>query len=177
MTFEEAATVPIGGLTALRFLKQAGIKDGHDVLIYGASGGVGTFAVQIAKSFGVYVTAVCSTANINLVKSLGTGQVIDYTKEDFSRSASQFDIILDAVGKTSRSVCKKLLKPKARYVSVSSSPKENPDDLLFLKNLIESGKLKTVIDRTYTLDQIRQAHAYVERFHKNGKCSGECIGK
>lgn len=168
MTFEEAATVPIGGLTALRILKRAGVKNGDDVLIYGASGSVGTFAVQISRSFGANVTGVCSTANTGLVRSLGAEKVIDYTKEDYTKTETRFDIIFDAVGKTSRGACKHLFKPGGRYGSVSGTPKENSDDLLVLKNLIESGKLKTVIDRRYTLEQIREAHAYVEQFHKKG---------
>ena len=168
MTFDEAATVPIGGLTALRFLKQAGITNGYNVLIYGASGSVGTFAVQLAKYFGANVTAVCSTTNITLVKSLGADNVVDYTREDFTKIDTRFDIIFDAVGKTSKSACKNLLKPGGKYVSVTGSPAKNPNDLLFLKELIESGKLKTVIDRRYTLEQIREAHAYVEKYHKKG---------
>lgn len=168
MTFEEAATVPIGGLTALRFLKKAGVTNGHNVLIYGASGSVGAFAVQLAKYFGANVTAVCSTTNVNLVKSLGADNVIDYTREDFTKQETRFDIIFDAVGKTSKSACKNLLKPKGKYVSVFGSASENSNDLLSLKELIESGKLKTVIDKRYTLEQIREAHAYVEKFHKKG---------
>ncbi len=168
MTFEEAATVPIGGLTALRFLKKAGIKNGHHVLIYGASGSVGVFAVQLAKYFGANVTAVCSTTNVDLIKSLGADKVVDYTREDFTKTDARFDIIFDAVGKTSKSACKNLLNPKGKYVSVVGSPGKNPNDLLTLKELIEAGKLKTVIDRRYTLDQIREAHAYVEKFHKKG---------
>jgi NADPH:quinone reductase-like Zn-dependent oxidoreductase len=168
MTFEEAATVPIGGLTALGFLKKAGITNGQTVLIYGASGSVGTFAVQIGKYYGADVTAVCSTANVNLIKSLGADRVVDYTREDFTKREDQFDIIFDAVGKTSKSACKNILKPKGKYVSVSGSPQKNPDDLLFLKGIIQSGKLKTVIDRRYTLEQIREAHSYVEKHHKKG---------
>jgi NADPH:quinone reductase-like Zn-dependent oxidoreductase len=168
MTFEEAATVPIGGLTALRFLKTAGVQIEHNVLIYGASGSVGTFAVQLGKYFGANVTAVCSTSNTDLVKSLGADKVVDYTKEDFTKIDSQFDVIFDAVGKTSKSACKNILKPKGKYVSVSTSQKKNPNDLFFLKEVIESGKLKTVIDRRYTLEQIREAHVYVEKFHKKG---------
>jgi NADPH:quinone reductase-like Zn-dependent oxidoreductase len=168
MTFEEAATVPVGGLTALRFLRQREIKSGDNVLIYGASGSVGTFAVQIAKSFGAEVIAVCSTTNVNLVSQLGAQKIIDYTKGDFTKTETRFDIIFDAVGKTSKSVCKHLLKSGGTYVSVTGSPKSHPDDLVILKNLIESGKLITVIDRRYTLDQIREAHAYVESFHKKG---------
>jgi len=168
MTFEEAATVPIGGLTALRFLKKAGITNGHNVLIYGSSGSVGAFAVQLAKYFGANVTAVCSTTNVNLVKSLGADNVIDYTREDFTKQETRFDIIFDAVGKTSKSACKNLLKPKGKYVSVTGSASKNSNDLLSLRELIESGKLKTVIDRRYTLEQIREAHAYVEKHHKKG---------
>lgn len=168
MTFEEAATVPIGGLTALRILKKAGLKDGDNILIYGASGSVGTFAVQIAKSFGADVTAVCSTTNVNLVKSLGADTVIDYTTVDFTKTEIQFDVVFDAVGKTSKSACKHLLKSGGKYVTVAGSPKSNPDDLLVLKELIESGKLKSIIDRRYTLEQIREAHAYVEGYHKKG---------
>ncbi len=168
MTFEEAATVPIGGLTALRFLKKAGVKNGHSILIYGASGSVGTFAVQLAKCFGANVTAVCSTTNINLVKSLGADKVVDYLKEDFTTTETRFDVIFDAVAKTSGSACKNLLKSNGRFISVKGSAKESPDDLLILKELIETGKLKTVIDRRYTLDQIREAHVYVEGYHKKG---------
>jgi NADPH:quinone reductase-like Zn-dependent oxidoreductase len=168
MTFDEAATVPIGGLTALGFLKKAGITNGQKVLIYGASGSVGTFAVQLGKYYGADVTAVCSTANVNLIKSLGADKVIDYTREDFTKKENQFDIIFDAVGKTSKSACKNILKPKGKYVSVSGSPEKTPNDLLFLKGVIESGKLKTVIDRRYSLEQIREAHAYVEKQHKKG---------
>jgi NADPH:quinone reductase-like Zn-dependent oxidoreductase len=168
MTFEEAATVPVGGLTALRFLRQSKIKKGDQVLIYGASGSVGTFAVQIAQSFGTEVTAVCSTTNTNMVTQLGARHVIDYTKTDFRKTDKQFDIVFDAVGKTSKSECRQLLKPGAKYLSVTGSPKSRPDDLLFLKNLIETGKLITVIDRRYSLEQIREAHRYVEAFHKKG---------
>ncbi len=168
MTFDEAATVPIGGLTALGFLKKAGVTNGQNILIYGASGSVGTFAVQLGKYFGANVTAVCSTANVNLIKSLGADNVLDYTREDFTKQETRFDIIFDAVGKTSKSACKNLLKPNGRYVSVKGSPDKNPNDLLFLKRIIESGKLKTVIDRRYKLEQIREAHNYVENHHKKG---------
>jgi NADPH:quinone reductase-like Zn-dependent oxidoreductase len=168
MTFEEAATVPIGALTALRFFKKAGVKNGDNILIYGASGSVGVFAVQLGKYFGGHVTAVCSTTNLELVKSLGAEYVVDYTKEDFTKTDTQFDIIFDAVGKTSKSVCKTLLKPKGRYISVVGSAAKSSNDLLSLKELIESGNLKTVIDRRYKLEQIKEAHAYVEKFHKKG---------
>lgn len=168
MTFDEAATVPVGGLTALRFLRQSNIKKGDKVLIYGASGSVGSFAVQIAKSFGAEVTAVCSTSNIDMVWQLGAQYIIDYTITDFRKIDTRFDIAFDAVGKAPKSQCKPLLKPGGRYISVASNPKPNPDDLLTLKHLIESGKVKTVIDRKYTLAEIREAHAYVESFRKKG---------
>lgn len=168
MTFEEAASVPVGGLTALRFLKQAGIKKGDKVMVYGASGSVGTFAVQIAKSFDAEVTAVCSTSNINLVSQLGADKIIDYTKNDPSKTEARFDIVFDAVGKITKSTYKHVLKSGGKFVSVNNTPKTNADDLLTLKHLIEEGKLITVIDRRYTLEQIREAHAYVESFHKKG---------
>lgn len=168
MTFEEAAAVPIGGLTALRFIQTAGLKGGGSILICGASGSVGTFAVQIAKAIGAEVTAVCSTSNIDLIKSLGGDVVIDYTRDDFTKISSSFDVVFDAVGKTSKSACKALLKPNGKYVSVKGSPKEGINDLLHLKELIEAGKVRSVIDRNYTLEQIREAHAYVESFRKKG---------
>lgn len=168
MSFEEAATVPVGGLTALRFLRQCNIKTGDKVLIYGASGSVGTFAVQIARSFGAEVTAVCSTSNVNLVTQLGAQQIIDYTKTDLTDTEADFDVVFDAVGKCPKSQCRNLLKPGGKYVSVASKPMSKSDDLLVLKGLIESGKLITVIDRRYSLEQIRDAHTYVESFRKRG---------
>lgn len=168
MSFEEAAAVPIGGLTALQFLRKAGLKTGDQVLIYGASGSVGTYAVQIAKAFGAEITAVCSAANTELVTRLGAHNTIDYTTEDFTRTETRFDIVFDAVGKTSRSACRHLLKPGGKYVSVTGSPKSKPGDLLVLKDLIESGKLVAVIDRRYPLEQIREAHVYAESFRKKG---------
>lgn len=168
ISYEQAAAVPVGGLTALRFLKQAGIKQADRVLIYGASGSVGSFAVQLAKAMGAEVTAVCSTANLEMVKKLGADQVVDYTKEDYSAADTPYDIVFDAVGKSSASVAKKVLKKGGRFVTVKKSPKSNPGDLLFLKELLGSGKLIPLIDRRYTLEQIREAHAYVESFRKKG---------
>lgn len=168
MTFDEAAAAPIGGTTALRFLKHAGVTKGQNVLIYGASGSVGTFAVQLAKYFGANVTAVCSTPNVILVKSLGADLVIDYTKEDFTKIETRFDVVFDAVGKSSKSACKKLLMPNGKFLSVMGTKVKSEFDLLALKDIIESGKIKSVIDRRYTLEQIREAHAYVELFHKKG---------
>ncbi len=168
LTFEEAATVPTGGLTALSFLRKANLSKGQSILIYGASGSVGTFAVQLAVYFGATVTAVCSTGNIALVKSLGADRVIDYTKEDFTGQETRYDVIFDAVGKTSRRACKKILKPGGKYITVTRNTKPNLQDLLLLKEIIEAGKLKPVIDRTYKMEEIREAHRYVEQFHKKG---------
>jgi NADPH:quinone reductase-like Zn-dependent oxidoreductase len=168
MTFDEAAAAPVGGTTALRFLKHAGVTKGQNVLIYGASGSVGTFAVQLAKYFGANVTAVCSTPNVSLVKSLGADLVIDYKTEDFTKIETLFDVVFDAVGKTSKSACKKLLTPNGKFLSVMGTKVKSGFDLVALKEIIESGKLKSVIDRRYTLEQIREAHAYVESFHKKG---------
>ncbi len=170
MTFEEAAAVPVGSLTALYFLRDKGsIRSGQKVLIYGASGSVGSYAVQLAKYYGADVTAVCSTANVEMVKSLKADKVIDYTKEAFNKPGESYDLVFDAVGKTSLSACRKILKPEGKYVSVKKGTARSRDgDLAFLKELAESGKIKPVIDRHYSLAQIAEAHAYVEKQHKKG---------
>lgn len=169
MTFHEAATVPIGCLSALYFLRKSKIGKGQRLLIYGASGSVGTFAVQLAKQFGAEVTAVCSGRNQEVTASLGADRVIDYTKDDFTSMNETYDVIFDAVGKIRKSGCKGNLKSGGRYVSVNGqAAKPSKEDLIFIRELIESGRLTTVIDRKYNLDEIRDAHRYVEQFRKRG---------
>jgi len=191
LDFEQAAAVFFGGHTALHFLKKGNIRSGKKVLIYGASGAVGTYAVQLARYFGADVTGVCSTTNIDLVKSLGADSVFDYTKEDFTKSSETYDVIFDTVGKSPFSGCVKLLKEKGIYLrSVHMSPipivrglwvgatstkkviggvaSEHKEDLVFLKELIEAEIITPVIDRRYPLEQIVEAHAYVEKGHKKG---------
>ena len=190
VSFEDAASVPAVGVTALQGLQQYGeIQSSQNVLINGASGGVGTNAVQIAKSLGANVTGVCSTANLDMVRSIGADEVIDYTKNDFTQTEQRYDLIFDAVAKSSFSDCKPILKPNGKYVTTAFSPGlalkakmasgdkkmipfvANPtrSDLVFLKNLLEAGKLKPVIDRRYNLEQVPDAIRYLEEGHAKGK--------
>jgi len=192
VTYEQAAAVPTCGFMALQGLRDKGnIKSGQQVLINGASGGVGTFAVQIAKSFGVNVTGVCSTRNLELVKSIGADEVIDYRKEDFTKNGEVYDLIFDVVAKSSFSKCKNSLKPEGIYVStvfglrpilrkfwtsITGSKKMIPylgkptkEDLIFVRDLVEAGKVKSLIDRVYPLSETAEAHRYMEKGHAQGK--------
>lgn len=190
MTYEEAATIPTGGLNALHFLRKGNVQSGQEVLIYGAAGSIGTFAVQIAKTFGAEVTAVDSTRKLDMLRSIGADHVIDYTQEDFTHNGETYDVIIDIVGKSSFSRSVRSLKQNGRYIlgnprlsgmikglwtSMISSKKViialagyKTADLVFLKQLIEAGKIKSVIDRRYPLEQVADAHRYVETEQKKG---------
>ena len=190
VSYEEAAALPFGGVTALDFLKKGKLRSGQRVLIYGASGSVGTAAVQVAKAFGAVVTAFCSTKNVDLVKSLGADRVIDYTKEDFTRNGETYDIVFDTVGKTSLADSLSSLKPEGSYLQAVAGPAlliqmrraarktgktliggtaiPTPEALARLNELVEAGKFKPVIDRCYPLEQMVEAHRYVDLGHKKG---------
>lgn len=190
LSYAEAAAIPFGGLTALHFLLAAAIRPGQRVLIYGASGSVGSAAVQLAKHYGAEVTAVCSTANLDLVRALGADEAVDYTREDFARRPERYDVVFEAVGKSSLAACLRALRPggvllhavaapgvsaRMRWAArttyrrfVGGGPTPAAADLAVLKDLVEAGSLRPVIDRRYRLDQIVEAHRYVDGGHKRG---------
>ena len=190
MTFEEAAAVPTGGLEALHFMREGNIQSGQKVLIIGAGGSIGTFALQLARFFGAQVTGVDSTGKLDMLRSIGAEHVIDYTQEDYTKSAETYDVIFDVMGKGSFSGCMRILKPEGRYLlgnpgltqivqgqwtSLRSSKKviigaanQKTEDLVYLKGLIEAGKIKSVIDRCYPLEQTAEAHRYVDTGQKKG---------
>ena len=191
LTYEEAAAVPAAAGVALLFLRAGGLQSGQRVLINGASGGLGTFAIQLAKSLGAEVTGVCSTRNVDLVRSLGADEVIDYTKEDFTQGGQAYDLIFDAVGKSSHSKCKSSLNPTGVYVTTIATPQillnmlgssvmagkkakfltpsVTPEDLQFVNDLVEAGKVRPVIDRSYPLSELAEAHRYAEQGHVRGR--------
>lgn len=172
IAYEEAAALPIGATTALRLLRKGNTLTsvrGQKVLIYGASGSVGTYAVQLAKYFGAEVTGVCSTANLDMVKSLGADHVIDYTKEDFSSSKAQYDVIFDTLAKFQKSQYSKVLAPNGNFVTMAKlDTKESKENLVFIKELIEAGEIKAFIDRCYPLEEMVEAHRYVDSGRKKG---------
>ena len=170
VTHEEAASISFGGTTALHFFRKGNIQAGQKVLIYGASGAVGTAAVQLASYYGAEVTGVCSAKNSELVKSLGADYVIDYQNEDFNKKEERYNLIFDAIGKITKNQCKGALALNGRFVSVEGQgiAKVQTEDLLLLKKLMEEGQIKSVIDRCYSLEQIPKAHEYVETGHKIG---------
>lgn len=168
-SYMEAAALPIGATTALRLLRKGNLQAGQKVLIYGASGSVGTYAVQLAKYFGAHVTGVCSTANLSLVKSLGADHVIDYTRDGLSSLEERYDVIFDTVARLRKSQYSKVLAPNGTYVSIARlSTKENKEILLLIKELAESANIRAVIDRCYSLEQMVEAHHYVDTGRKKG---------
>jgi NADPH:quinone reductase-like Zn-dependent oxidoreductase len=188
--FTEAAALPVGARTAMHYLKKAGVGNGSKVLVYGASGSVGSYAVQLAAHIGAEVTGVCSTANLEMVKALGAAAVIDYTREDFSTRGGSYDVVFEAVDKSGFAACMRALKPDGIYVNITTplpgpamiwtklttrrklilgeNSSETAEDLMEIKNLVEAGKLKAVLDRCYPFDMMIEAHRYVDQGHKKG---------
>ncbi|KPM47665.1 NAD(P)-dependent alcohol dehydrogenase [Jiulongibacter sediminis] len=173
LNFKEAAALPVGGMTALYLLKKAKLAKGQKVLVYGASGSVGSFAVQIAGAYEAEVTAVCSQSNSEMMKTLGAGTVLDYRREDYSTLGQQFDIVIDAVGKTSKSKASEVLKPGGQFVSVTSITKPEQEHLDELIELAEQGKIRPYIDKVFPFTNLTEAHTYVERGRKRGNVAIE----
>jgi NADPH:quinone reductase-like Zn-dependent oxidoreductase len=176
LSFGEATAIPIGGVTALQILRSANVKKGDRVLVYGASGSVGTYAVQLAKCYGAHVTGVCSGANLDLVRSIGADEVIDYTREDFRENGETYDVVFDTVRKLKRSSCRRSLGVEGRFISSWSRTKQSNEDLNYLKELVEAGKVRPVIDRAYPLQEVVEAHRYVDRGHKRGNVVITVVG-
>jgi NADPH:quinone reductase-like Zn-dependent oxidoreductase len=176
ISFVEAACTPVGSMTAMWFLKKAQIKKENQILIYGASGSVGTFAVQLARHFGARVTAVCSSENVGLMKSLGAERVVDYKKESFTETAQKFDIVFDAVGKIKKSKISTILSEKGRFVTVKSLTSEKVEELEYVLKLVKAGEVKPVIDKEYLLEQIVEAHRYVDSGRKKGNVAIRVAG-
>lgn len=168
MSFKESVAIPIGGMAALFLMKRAHIKNGQKVLIYGATGSVGTYAVQLAKHFGGVVTGVCSGKNKVLVESIGANKVIDYTREDFTKDGETYDVIFDAVGKISLAKCKGSLKNKGTYLTINRPTSETTENLLYLKHLAEMGEIRPVIDKSYGFEELVKANHYVDTGRKVG---------
>lgn len=168
LTFEESAAIPVGGHTALDILRPANIQSGQKVLVYGASGSVGTYALQLAKYWGAEITAVCSASNFEWVKDLGADKIIDYKSEDFTQNGETYDVIFDAVRKISSKQCRESLKENGVFLSASSSTDEKAENLDFLRELAEGGHLKPFIDRCYSMEDITEAHAHVDTGRKKG---------
>jgi len=168
LSYNEAATLPVGAMTAIYLLEKANLKNEQNVLVYGASGSVGSYAVQITSQKKSRVTGVCSTANFEMVKSLGAESLIDYKKEDYSERNERFDIVFDAVGKTTKAKAKKILKTGGAFVSVKMLTKEKNEHLRLIKDMAEKGKLKPFIDKSFKLDEIVKAHEYVDKGRKRG---------
>ena len=167
-SYEQTAVLPVGGMTALYLLQKAVVRPGQKALVYGASGSVGTYAVQLARHFGAQVTAVCSTRNVPLVESLGVVRVIDYTRENFAQNGERYDVIFDAVGKLSSAQAKGSLAENGLFVTVKSTTSPQTEHLLALKALAEAGAIRPVIDRCYPLEETAEAHRYVETGRKSG---------
>jgi NADPH:quinone reductase-like Zn-dependent oxidoreductase len=171
LTYREAAALPVGSMTATQLLRPASIEKGARVLIYGASGSVGSYAVQLARAAGAHVTALCSGANAELMRSLGAEKIIDYTREDFTQTSERYDVVFDAVGKASKKACKSLLAPGGRYTNIKPPTKEVLSEFEDSLKLAAEGSIKVPIDREFGLEEIVEAHRYVEGGHKRGNVS------